>query len=96
LINEGWHNDKLAYQGFESAGQFAAYVAQCESLRLKPWESPPATTCGSIPDPNLYGSRPAEITLRDRLVNSGLSCYEPDPSTALETVSDKRHKSRNT
>ena len=33
--------DKLKREGFEKAGHFASYSAQCDALHLKPWETPP-------------------------------------------------------
>jgi len=41
-------------------------------------------THGPAPgDPNVYGARPGEIALRDRLLAAGLSRFEPDPLSAL-------------
>jgi hypothetical protein len=74
---------KLRCEGFEAAGEFAAYAAQCETLRLKPWQAPPAHVRATDPDPNVYGRRAAEIALRDRLLAAGLSVFEPDPIAAL-------------
>jgi hypothetical protein len=73
---------KLAHEGFESAGKFASYSMQCDTLRLRPWQSPPCTARGEYPA-DAYGHRPAEIGLRDRLLAAGLSKYEPDPIAAL-------------
>jgi hypothetical protein len=78
-------DDKLAREGFASAGEFAAYAAQCETLRLKPWEAPPAHVRATIAevDQSVYGRRGTEIALRDRLLAAGLSVFEPDPLSAL-------------
>ena len=75
--------DKLKLEGFEKAGHFASYSAQCDALHLKPWETPPCDTWGTVPDPSSWGSRPAEIELRDRLLAAGISVFEPDPVKAL-------------
>ena len=75
--------DKLKREGFEKAGHFASYSAQCDALHLKPWETPPCDTWGTVPDPSSWGSRPAEIELRDRLLAAGISVFEPDPVKAL-------------
>jgi hypothetical protein len=65
----------------EEAGHFAAYAAQCSTLRLKPWESPPS---------NLWGDYCSDgIELYDRLVAAGLSVFEPDPVKALAEVERK-------
>jgi hypothetical protein len=77
---------KLRCEGFEAAGEFAAYVAQCENLRLRPWQCPPCGARGEPPGENVYGHRPEEIELRDRLEAAGLSRYEPDPLAALVAV----------
>jgi hypothetical protein len=75
---------KLSREGFVSAGKFASYCMQCETLRLKPWEAPPMDAQGGdVVDPNVYGHRAAEIALRDRLLAAGLSLFEPDPLSAL-------------
>jgi hypothetical protein len=75
----------LERDGFEYTGHTASYAAQCENLRLKPWEAPPCHVRGDVSeaDPSVYGYRPEEIGLRDRLLAAGLSIYEPDPPAAL-------------
>jgi hypothetical protein len=74
---------KLKREGFEKAGHFASYAVQCDLLNLRPWQAPPAHTRATIPDPNVYGERPGEIELRDRLLVAGLSVFEPNPTKAL-------------
>jgi hypothetical protein len=69
---------KLAREGFEEAGHFAAYHVQYHVLRLKPWETPPCDPWGN------YCSD--AIELRDRLLAAGLSVYEPDPARALAQI----------
>jgi hypothetical protein len=76
--------------GFECAGKFASYSVQCDTLRLKPWQAPPAHVhADATPHPAIYGCRPGEIALRDRLVAAGLSIYEPDPVKALSKAKTK-------
>jgi hypothetical protein len=70
-------------EAWEDLAKSAAYALQCASLRLKPWEAPPCHTRGEIPDPALYGSRPGEIKLRERMKRAGVSVWHPDPRTAL-------------
>jgi hypothetical protein len=81
-------DDKLQYQGFEAAGEFAVHYCQCDSLRLRPWEAPPCAVRGDADnlDPACYGYRPKEVALRDRLLAAGLSVHEPDPIDALARV----------
>jgi hypothetical protein len=75
---------ELNRDGFQAAAETAAYRAQCATLRLRPWQAPPVHVCGEGIDPNVYGHRPAEIGLRDRLLAANLSLLEPDPLAALE------------
>ena len=80
-------DDKLVHEGFVSAGKFASYCMQCETLRLKPWEAPPMDAQGGdVIDPNVYGYRPGEVALHNRLKAAGLSLFEPDPLSALEKL----------
>src|SRR5262249_40588380 len=62
----------IAKQGFEQAGETAAYHCQCRALRLRPWQSPPmyaaARTDG--PDDGSAGWRVAEL-LAHRLLAAG-------------------------
>ena len=55
--------------------ELAAYCCQRENLKLLPHQSPPCMTLGDDPD--------AEELLR-RLLDAGLSRYEPDPLAALQ------------
>ncbi len=60
--------------GWFEAAIFASYCCQMNSLRLKPWESPPVH--GREEDP------PSWRLLR-RMLNAGISQFEPDPPAAL-------------
>lgn len=84
-------DDKLAREGFEQAGQFAAYHGQVSTLRLKPWQPPPmyADPRGVGPDDGIMGYRAAELLLQ-RLLAAGLSRFEPDPVAALRRVEPER------
>jgi hypothetical protein len=78
---------KLDQDGFETAGQFAAFTAQCETLKLHPCQAPPcAVLSGVDPDPYVYGRRLHEIALRDAILDAGLSVYEPDIPGALDRL----------
>jgi hypothetical protein len=66
--------DKRRCEGFEDAGEFAAFSAQCDTLQLNP---------KADPDPNVAGYRPGEVALPDHLLAAGLSVFEPDPIAAL-------------
>jgi hypothetical protein len=80
-------DDKLATEEWEEVGEFAAYAAQCASLKLKPWQSPPIWIRDlegalKLPPDDHRGERNAAELLK-RLLDSGLSRYEPDPLRAL-------------
>jgi hypothetical protein len=68
---------KLVDEPWEEVAQFAAYGCQRSALRLKPWEEPPMHAHAGIPK--------AEALLR-RMLEAGLSEFEPDPLSALERV----------
>jgi hypothetical protein len=80
----------LREKPWREVGEFAAYGCQCDTLRLKPWQTPPC----EIEDPDLtlartgddYRGLRAAARLLERLLKAGLSKYEPDPIGALERV----------
>ena len=59
----------------------ACYHSQMASLRLRPWECPP---CLATP-----GNTPEGRFLR-RMLDAGLSRYEPDPIEALEAKANEQ------
>jgi hypothetical protein len=73
---------------WREAAELASYGCQCDRLGLRPWQSPP---CEVVGDPDDYeymkddhrGLRGAARLLQ-RLLDAGLSRYEPDPIAALE------------
>jgi hypothetical protein len=80
-------DEMLREKPWREVGEFAAYSAQCHSLRLKPWQTPPT----EIGDPDLVlahtrddhrGYRSAARLLK-RLLDARLSRFEPDPLAAL-------------
>jgi hypothetical protein len=75
----------LTREGLTAAGEHAAYIAQCRTLQLRPWQCPPCHARDEVAV-DIYGRRPGELELRDRLVSAGLSVYEPDPLSALARV----------
>jgi hypothetical protein len=81
-------DDLLKERDWFSVATLAAYGMQCERFKLRPWQSPPT----EIDDPDayeyvkgedIYGRRAAARLLK-RLLDAGLSRYEPDPIAALE------------
>jgi hypothetical protein len=80
--------NKLRDEPWWQVGRFAAMCRQCDSLNLGPHLTPPcwATKADLVADPNdpddSSGKRAAAV-LRKRLLDAGLSQYEPDPIAAL-------------
>jgi len=67
-----------SYRGVEpepwtEVAEFAAFCVQSDTLHLKPWECPP---CSAYDDK-------AAMKLLDRILEAGLSQWEPDPLGAL-------------
>jgi hypothetical protein len=88
----------LAKDGRQKAGASAAYHCQMHALRLRPWQSPPcwldpgdikATLAAG--DDGIAGDY-AAARLLQRMLESGLSQYEPDPITALAKVAPTREQ----
>jgi hypothetical protein len=78
-------------------GKFASYCLQCETLSLKPWETPPCHVSGhqiwlefdaSSPEHAHRKVKEAQQLVR-RLLRGGLSRYEPDPARALGRAKER-------
>ena len=67
-----------------------AGFAQMTALRLRPWEAPPIVSDDEVGDPTKYGSRPQEVELRQRMIELGISVFEPDPIAAIEAAEAER------
>jgi hypothetical protein len=86
-VGEREHLDRiLAQSGWRPAAESAAYHLQCSSLKLRPWQSPPCEGFDDTIDGS-YGHTRAEVTLRRRMLAAGLSIFEPDPVSALQSKS---------
>jgi hypothetical protein len=82
---------RMQTEPFEELGQYAAYSCQIDCLGLQPWQHPPCNVepanikrildAGSSND-DLHGRYDAAVLLK-RLLDSGLSRWEPDPPNAL-------------
>ena len=73
---------KLERKGWIEAAQSAAYSCQRRVLQLRPWELPP---CYGAVSPGHDGHAKAAVLLK-RLLDAGLSCYEPDALGALAKI----------
>src|SRR5262249_60673956 len=76
--------DKSKEAGFAAAGRFAAYWCQRKRMKLAPFEFPPAWLSGidDVDGPAFKGKVGAARLLK-RLLDAGLSQFEPDPLAAL-------------
>jgi hypothetical protein len=80
-------------EDWEVVGRFAAYAAQDNALRLKPWEMPPCwirdlAASLEVPPGDPRGERRAAELLK-RLLDAGLSRYEPNPIAALAAIEQR-------
>jgi hypothetical protein len=82
-------DDMLCTRPFEEVGCFASYHCQMNALGLPPWVYPPAlidiTAIGKIlaaGDNDMHG-RFVAAKLVQRLLDRGLSKFDPDPMAAL-------------
>jgi len=79
---------KLKDEPWREVGEFAAYSCQCDALHLQPWQSPPCWVDDLVSDiqggPDGVGGDYEAAKLLRRLLDAGLSRYEPDPIAALK------------
>ena len=75
----------LKDRSWEEVAQFAAYQQQCKNLRLKPGETPPCHGAVNLAAPGTGAdeSFQAANRLLQRMMDAGLSQWEPDPERAL-------------
>jgi hypothetical protein len=75
-----------------AVAKFASYSAQIESLALQPWQDPPccARLCNlAKPFDDPRGERESADVLK-RLLDAGLSRYEPDPLAAIAEAEQRQ------
>jgi hypothetical protein len=80
-------DSKLKDEPWEDVARFAAYCCQCNNLQLQPHQSPPCWIYDLVKiinagDDGIIGDY-AAARLLQRMLNAGLSRYEPDPERAL-------------
>jgi hypothetical protein len=82
---------KVASEGFEQAGETAAYRCQDRALRLRPWQPPPCWVepRADGPDDGIMGWRRGELLLL-RMLELGISRYHPDPQAAIAAAEKER------
>jgi hypothetical protein len=80
----------LEDRDWRDVAEFAAYCVQGESLKLRPWQEPPCVVSEDNP-----GERDADAqALLRRMLEAGLSRYEPDPLQALADSKWRRSGSK--
>src|SRR6476646_7582366 len=82
----------LKDRSWEEVAQFAAKHQQCKNLQLKPGEIPPCHGAVNLAAPGTDAdeSFPAANRLLQRLLDAGLSQWEPDPEAALAPSASPR------
>jgi len=72
----------LKREPWQEVAEFAVYGCQKRSLGLKPWQWPPAW----VHLDDTHPEHTAAVALLKRLLDAGLSKYEPDPLAALAAI----------
>ena len=68
--------------------EFASYHVQMKTLRLCPWQAPPCHGYWLQGDKVQRDAHGGDLC--DKLLDAGLSMYEPDPAAALAKVKRRR------
>jgi hypothetical protein len=76
-----------AWDTWQAVAESACYGLQCRNLALRPWECPPMRSSpGATGHGRRYFNDPRAAALRQRLIDAGLSIFEPDPLGALAKI----------
>jgi hypothetical protein len=76
----------LRDRGEQEAGVWAVGLLQTKNLKLKPWECPPCDCFNVAAPSDVYGCRPSELRLLQRMLAAGVSRYDPNPMQALAAL----------
>ena len=80
-------------RSWQEVARFASYSAQMDSLRLNPWQSPPCQAglndLKTQPPGDPRGKFESAALLQ-RLLEAGLSGYEPDPLAAITEAEQRQ------
>lgn len=70
----------------QEGGEYAAFHCQVRSLKLRRWQAPPLRSDDEVDaaTAGMYGGKPEEVALRQRMLVLGLSEFEPNPLEAIE------------
>jgi phage terminase small subunit len=77
----------LQHKTWQDVAEFAAYGCQRRALQLKPWQNPPCYGQLRTDDADNAGA----AVLLQRLLEAGLSRWEPDPVAALAAIETRAH-----
>jgi hypothetical protein len=80
----------LEREGWVEAATRAAYNAQIKSSGLRPWQAPPFEAADEVDEGGGYGKTAEEVGLRRRMIELGISLFEPDPRAAIKAAEAKR------
>ena len=87
-------DEMLRDDPWQEVAEFCAYACENRLLRLQPWRDPPCiASLDNLTKPHgdQRGERESAEWLR-RLLDAGLSRFEPDPLAAIERVEAKPAK----
>jgi hypothetical protein len=81
-------DERLKSEPFEDVGHAAAYAAQCASMQLRPWQSPPVwvrdiAACLALAPDDCHGLHHA-ADLLVKMFAADLSQFVPDPIGEVE------------
>jgi hypothetical protein len=80
----------LEREGWVEAATRAAYRAQIKSSGLRPWQAPLFEVADEVDEAGGYGRTAEEVALKRRVLELGLSLFEPDPRAAIAAAEAKR------
>jgi hypothetical protein len=83
----GQLDSMMAERGWKETAKFAVYSRQIANMALKPWQTPPAAVCNED-NPCSAEEAQAAAVLR-RMLDLGLSQYEPDPLAAIAAAEER-------
>jgi hypothetical protein len=79
----------LEERGWVEAATRAAYNAQIKSLGLRPWQAVPFEAADEVDEAGGYGRTAEEVMLKRRMLELGISLYEPNPRAAIKVAEAK-------
>jgi hypothetical protein len=84
----------LEREGWVEAATRAAYSAQIKSSKLRPWQAALFEVADEADEAGGYGRTAEEVALKRRVLELGLSLFEPDPRAAIKRAEKARQDER--